>query len=238
MEERAKRATRSASMTMAKFVVVMFYCSKLLLPSQSFTKGDTISCLIDLDANTIGFAKNGKRFANAFSIAADLKREVFYPAVVLKNAEMLFNFGAEPLKYPISGYTPICEAPAECVRNSTIGASADYVRLNESCISRTGAGGGAMAPLKPAPNAPMCIIMEPSRELTQQTYAEVEKFKKYLPKPDIKYVGKFLDLANLFVSAAIWCWSVAIRQRSNVMRYTKAWTLLLVHQANCRCALR
>ena len=39
-------------------------------------------------------------FGQAFSINPQLKNSVFYPAVVLKNAEMLFNFGDTPWKYP------------------------------------------------------------------------------------------------------------------------------------------
>lgn len=35
-------------------------------------------------------------------------------------------------------------------------------------------------------NAPLCIILEPTKELAQQTYDQIEKFKKYLPAPEIK----------------------------------------------------
>lgn len=34
--------------------------------------------------------------------------------------------------------------------------------------------------------APMCIILEPTKELAQQTYEQIEKLKKNLNSPQIK----------------------------------------------------
>ena len=60
---------------------------------EAFGNNDIIGCLLDLDNLEISFTKNGKHLGRAFSIFADLKKETFYPSVVLKNAEMAFNFG-------------------------------------------------------------------------------------------------------------------------------------------------
>jgi hypothetical protein len=48
----------------------------------------------------IRFSKNGEDLGRAFTINPQLKSSAFFPAVVLKNAEMLFNFGDLPWKYP------------------------------------------------------------------------------------------------------------------------------------------
>lgn len=89
---------------------------------QSFTNGDVIGCYLDLDDMTITFSKNGKMFPTAFRIPKDLQKEVFYPAVVLKNAEMSFNFGADDFKFPAKQYLPVSAAPADCVVDSHIGS--------------------------------------------------------------------------------------------------------------------
>jgi ATP-dependent RNA helicase DDX1 len=37
-------------------------------------------------------------------------------------------------------------------------------------------------------NSPMCVILEPTKELAQQTDNEIERFKKYLDSPKIRCV--------------------------------------------------
>ena len=65
----------------------------------------------DLENGQISYAKNGKDLGPAFVIPKKDKSECWYPAVVLKNAEMKFNFGATsaaapPLRYPLRhGYS-------------------------------------------------------------------------------------------------------------------------------------
>ena len=71
-------------------------------------------------------------------------------SVTSQNAEMSFNFGATPFKYPPpKDFTALAKAPKDCVSESKI------------------AGGGATSS-KPAPNAPQAIVIEPSRELAEQ----------------------------------------------------------------------
>lgn len=49
--------------------------------------------------------------------------------------------------------------------------------------------GGATATAKKhaEPNAPACIIIEPTKELAEQTNTQIETFKKYLQKPSIRF---------------------------------------------------
>ncbi|XP_063218219.1 ATP-dependent RNA helicase Ddx1 [Bacillus rossius redtenbacheri] len=137
---------------------------------EAFGMHDVIGCYLDLDSGTIKFSKNGVDLGVAFSIPQQVRSSTFFPSVVLKNAEMLFNFGAQPFKHPPGdGYLPLCEAPKELVKNNDVGAD----------------GGGA-TPGKLRSNAPQAIIIEPSRELAEQTYNQILKFKKHLDNPRVK----------------------------------------------------
>ncbi len=47
-------------------------------------------------------------------------------------------------------------------------------------------GSNATAKQRPT-NAPLAIIMEPSRELAQQTLNQIQSFQKYLVNPRVRY---------------------------------------------------
>jgi len=135
---------------------------------RSFGKADVIGCYLDLDNLEIYFTINGEDHGKAFSINSQLKNHQFFPAVVLKNAEMLFNFGESPFKYkPVNGYLAF---------NST---SKESMIIN----SKTGSG---VEQRKIVNNAPQAIIIEPSRELAEQTLKQIELFKKHLAAPAVK----------------------------------------------------
>ncbi|KAG8227851.1 hypothetical protein J437_LFUL006474 [Ladona fulva] len=110
---------------------------------ESFGMHDVIGCYLDLDRSEIKFSKNGTDLGKAFSIPQNLKDVAFFPAVVLKNAEMSFNFGAQPFKHdPPSGYMAVCQALKENVKSSDV----------------TGVGGSSEK--KIVNNAPQAIIIE------------------------------------------------------------------------------
>ncbi|KAJ9589687.1 hypothetical protein L9F63_017131 [Diploptera punctata] len=136
---------------------------------EAFGMHDVIGCYLDLDIGEIKFSKNGVDLGKAFSIPQQVKSAALYPAVVLKNAEMSFNFGAQPFKHqPESGYIALCEAAKDNVKQNEIGT----------------AGGSSQS--KPVKNAPQAIIIEPSRELAEQTYNQIVKFKKHLENPQVR----------------------------------------------------
>ena len=58
-----------------------------------FGKGDVIGCYLDLDNMEISYTKNGTDLGLAFAINRNQYKDAFFPSVVLKNAEMQFNFG-------------------------------------------------------------------------------------------------------------------------------------------------
>lgn len=135
---------------------------------EPFGMHDVIGCYLDLDAGTIKFSKNGVDLGEAFQIPQNLKRSSFFPAVVLKNAEMEFNLGGTPFKHPpADGFVAVSEAPKECIVESTV----------------TGTSVGAPKSVK---NAPQAIIIEPSRELAEQTLKCITSFKKHLKDPVVR----------------------------------------------------
>ena len=125
---------------------------------------DVIGCLIDLDKGEIRYWKNGADLGTAFTLNQQQKSQTFFPAVVVKNAEMSFNFGAQPFKYPPpQGYTAIASAPKDRIKQNPINHSSSQSVANE----------------KPANNAPQAIVIEPSRELAEQTYNQIQKVNFY-----------------------------------------------------------
>lgn len=136
---------------------------------EAYGKNDVITCLLDLERNEISYLKNGTNLGVAFRINDNLRNETFYPAVVLKNAEISFNFGDTESKF---------KAPQGFVACSK--TDVKNVKAN------TNAQSNVAQSLTPKPNAPYAIIIEPSRELAEQTLEQILKFKKYLKEPLIK----------------------------------------------------
>lgn len=132
---------------------------------EPFGLNDTIGCFVDFERRSISYSKNGRDLGIAFTIPAELKGQPLFPAVVLKNAEMLFNFGQDKFKFtPPPGFLAICDAKREATSLS---------------IAK---------PRRPATKRSLlAIILEPTRELAQQVYDEISKFKEYLTDPGITH---------------------------------------------------
>jgi ATP-dependent RNA helicase DDX1 len=129
---------------------------------EAFGLNDVIGCFLDLDNGEIRYWKNGVDLGPAFTLNSQQKSEAFFPAVVLKNAEVSFNFGAQTFKYPPSSdYVAVCKA------------SKDRVLINPHSKSQTQPG----STMQQTKNAPQAIIIEPSLELAEQTYNQIEKVK-------------------------------------------------------------
>ncbi len=95
-----------------------------------------------MENSQIAYTKNGQDLGLAFDIPENLRKQPFFPAVVLKNAEMSFNFGAEPFKHePVEGHVGFVQAPPESV------------------VENAKAGSGAPQ-RKIVANAPQAIIIE------------------------------------------------------------------------------
>jgi ATP-dependent RNA helicase DDX1 len=139
-----------------------------------YKHGDTVGCFIDADDGVISYSVNGKVFDAAFRIPMNLRGFAFYPAIVLKNAEVRVNFGSLPLLFPPPPpFLPLSQAHLEHIVNAN-----DDVRDAKG------------------PRRPIALIMEPSRELAEQTYDAIGTFQKYLTSPSLTR-GLFVGGGNV-----------------------------------------
>jgi len=127
---------------------------------------DVIGCLLDCEAGTISFSRNGKDLGVAFNIPPHLKGQALYPAVCLKNAEVALNFGGQSFRH---------------------GPPAGYVGIAQAGPSRTVAAGQDSTPSGSGKErTPLCIILEPSRDLAEQTHKAVADFGKHFSGPSLR----------------------------------------------------
>jgi ATP-dependent RNA helicase DDX1 len=69
----------------------------------------------------------------------------------------------------------------------------DYVGIAQAqkenvIISQKSSGGINRGAIKREINAPLALIIEPSKELAEQTFKQIQTFKQYLKNPNIKEV--------------------------------------------------
>lgn len=136
---------------------------------EPFGINETIGCWLDLNRMELGFTKNGINLGVAFSIPGHLRNDTFYPAVVLKNAEMSFNFG--PAAFPIPN-------------GGIVGSAVPAENRVENPLA--GGGGSSAGNQKSLKNAPHAIILEPTKELAEQTLNQLQQFKKHLRNPVVR----------------------------------------------------
>ncbi|KAJ8397647.1 hypothetical protein AAFF_G00436460 [Aldrovandia affinis] len=136
---------------------------------EEFTMHDTIGCHLDLDKGHVSFSKNGKDLGLAFEIPQNLTNEPFYASCVLKNAELKFNFGEEDFKNaPREGFIALCQA------------------TEKYSVKSSQTGSAQVSQVKNMSNAPKALIVEPSKELAEQTLNNVNMFKKHVDNPKLR----------------------------------------------------
>lgn len=78
-----------------------------------FAQNDVIGCLLDGNYGTVSFTLNGHDLGIAYDLPKHLQQQALYPALCLKNAEIVFNFGDSPFKCgPPSGFTGVSKLPS------------------------------------------------------------------------------------------------------------------------------
>lgn len=128
--------------------------------------GDTIGCWIDCVSGEIGYSKNGKSLGVAFKSSGALRGQPLFPAVALKNAELVLNFGDSPMKYSApEGFVPLTSAPPE--------TTATWVAAAAACLA-------------PGARKPLALILEPARDLAEQTFTNVADFARHLINPAVR----------------------------------------------------
>ncbi|KPP75890.1 ATP-dependent RNA helicase DDX1-like [Scleropages formosus] len=115
------------------------------------------------------FDSYGEDLGLAFEIPQHLRNQPFFAACVLKNAELKFNFGGESFKNaPKEGFTALDQA-----------IEAHVAKSNKT-------GSAQVSQVKNQPNAPKALIIEPSKELAEQTLNHVNQCKKYVESPKVR----------------------------------------------------
>jgi len=142
---------------------------------ETYKEGDVIGCLLDRDKRTISFCKNGLDLGVAFNLDENLDGVGLKPHVCGKGFAVAVKFD-RPMEYPVDGFTPIGEADPEQIEKATA----------ESKRGRP----------------PLCMILEPTRDLAEQTFKCMTKFCKYLDEPKVKtglFVGGDEEAAQVRV---------------------------------------
>lgn len=150
---------------------------------ESFTKDDVIGVRVCVtgksgsEAGWIAFSKNGTEFDKAYTLPKGARP--LFPMVCLKNAEVSVNFGTKPFLHPptdksFSGLMQI--GAAEAVRSSPL-TSLPLV------LTEAGAGDASLAsvPRPDADKAPVVVVLEPTRDLAEQTFHVLQGFSRELP---------------------------------------------------------
>lgn len=136
---------------------------------KSFTTNDTLGCFLDLDNLKIWWSKNGNQFPVAYSIDAKFRENpghALFPAVLCQNSGLAVNFGggSAPFKHPPGdGFVGVASA----TQLQWWTAEAKYT------VDLT---------------TPLCIILEPTREMVQQTFQNIQTFASVLKDPEIRCV--------------------------------------------------
>ena len=101
---------------------------------------------------------------------------------------MQFNFGDTPLKHLPSGYTPLSKADkliqfqGYYTKNSLFDNNINLTPL----VPHLAPAAAKPSDGKKKQHVPMALIIEPARELAQQTFENIKLFKKFLPTPKLK----------------------------------------------------
>lgn len=67
---------------------------------EKYGDGDCIGCFLDMEGGIVSFSKNGTDLGQAFTISESDKQAVMFPAVLLKDCGVTFQFGADRFQYP------------------------------------------------------------------------------------------------------------------------------------------
>lgn len=149
--------------------------------------------------STVSFSKNGKSLGVAFSLPKHAAAGPLYPAICMRNAEVSVSF-AGPFAHPppaSEGWQTIESLPLSLlVRASSSSASSSSSSSSSGAAAGAGGkgagggGGGGGGGGKKGSSAgeavgPVCIILEPARDLAEQTYKAIESMRRYVSSPEV-----------------------------------------------------
>ena len=135
---------------------------------EKFKKGDVVGCLLNIKGGVVSFTKNGKSLGDAFRLSEQsAKCDGLFPAVCLKNAECVVRFVEEEFKHaPPEGYVGFGSLNSRDAVDGDDPASAE-------------------ARSKSGVRIPRALILEPARELAEQTHEFFVNFASEFRDPAI-----------------------------------------------------
>ena len=167
----------------------------------AYAKGDVVGCALDCDEGVISFFKNGKavdgvdgvafrfdpiavfgRFSEKNPKRKPIRGTALFPAVCLKNAECVLRFGnalGDAFAHnPPSGFGAIARAAeGQWVSGDDDDDDDDEVVVPEDVpVDIVSAS---------SPRTPRALIVEPTRELAEQTCSFFESFAMHLARPKV-----------------------------------------------------
>lgn len=136
---------------------------------EAFGLRDTIGCWLDLASGDVGFTKNSVDLGVAFTLPSHLRGQPLFPAVSLKNAELVMNFGGTPFAHgPPEGFIGLAASQPDAV--------ATWAQMQAAAVSMTGPGG----------RKPLALVLEPARDLAEQTHENMAAFSRHFASPEVK----------------------------------------------------
>ena len=134
---------------------------------EKFGKGDCVGCLLDLENGVVAFTKNGKALGEAFRLSEQsAKCDGLFPAVCVKNAECVVRLVESEFKYPMpEGYVAFGSL--------------------RGCDAVDGDDASAGDTLEAGARKPRALILEPARDLAEQTHEFFVNFASEFRDPTL-----------------------------------------------------
>lgn len=134
---------------------------------ETFGKGDVIGCLLDCERRAVTFTKNGRSLGDAFALSEQsAKADGLFPAVCMKNAECIVRFSESEFKFPPpDGYVGFASL-----------RGCDAVDGDDAASSDARDSGT---------RKPRALILEPARDLAEQTHEFFVNFASEFRDPTI-----------------------------------------------------
>jgi ATP-dependent RNA helicase DDX1 len=138
------------------------HCGKFESYGGAFGKNDVVGVALDWENGEIWFSKNGEPLGRAFSInRKTLGDRALYPHVYLKNSQVRVIF-SDTSYLPGAGFREVGSA----------GPQERTTPEREGAVDLQGTH-------RPS-NAPLMLILEPTRELALQVHQELHRFSRFL----------------------------------------------------------
>ena len=144
---------------------------------ETFGMGDVVGCWVDVGRGEVGFAKNGVDLGVAYA-GVNVGQKVLYPAITMKNAQVRVVFEDGAMAFPVSGAVGVAEHAVRDQGDNTRGKTGKKKHM----CSKNSHSESPQAATK----LPVAIVLEPVRDLAQQTKDVMETFASRMSDPSMQ----------------------------------------------------